>query len=749
MYYIKSRSDMITRILISAAFGIFFSILSFSGYFSSAEGPLFHALEKKRPEIVPSSEILLLEADEESAAAAGSLPWDSETISEGLMILTEMKAQAVVLDSAVEKGNLLYSDLNDKLRDSFEREFTLIKDNIKTLFNAIRLGSVRPKDTASFVDDILSLTDKSKIRLMEASGSSVPDRMMYRHIYHAESPLDSSLRFIRPSLERLELPEISDPLVHAVLQAVLVRLGNPAVEESPGFLVLHKAFPDGKNESDIVIPLDKRGAILPEFPKGTPESSFRRISLNLLVRHSILEAELFNEIKAMEQAGYLSWSGEAMSPLALYEFSRKPGSIDTEDWRRLRKQFYRITAGFLSGIAEKKIDDGYSLLLESSTLTPEGKRNILALKNAARSSFDRAGKTFGELLKLRDTLEREIQSSICIIAPELKDPVSRVRAAAGLADALLSGHFFSIFPSLEAFLVSGLLAVFVSLILAALAPVSAAFAGIAAVILSAAAASLFFVHTGIWFNPLLAAGSAAAAAIVSVFTGSISAYRINESISRQSSVLLQLSKYPSLHPTPESNPPEGEKIEASIIAVRFRLNGITWSPDSSAGNKIISALHIYHETIGAVLRENGAFLYALEGEVIFASFGGRIPGKGHRIQAELAAAAVLEEEDKLEESFKNAGIVYKAGAVSVGIDTGLCGFGSDDIDGLPEYIASGDVPARAGILSGLGERYKCRILITEDVATNICEGFEAVKLDRIIPEIDKSRKYFFCLRRRQ
>ena len=749
MYYIKSRNDMIARILISAVTGILFSLLAFSEAFSSAEGPFFQALEKKRPEIVPGRELLLLEADEESVAAAGSLPWDSDTISEGLMILTEMNAQAVVLDSAVEKGNLLYTDLNDKLRDSFEREFTLIKDNIKTLFNAIRLGSVRPKDTASFVDDIISLTDKSKMRLMEASGSRVPDRMMYRHIYHAENPLDSNLRFIRPSLSRLGLPERSDPLAHAVLQAVLDRLGNPAVEESPGNLLLHNALSDGKNKSDIVIPLDKRGAILPEFPKGTPESSFRRLSLNLLVRHSILESELYSELKAMEQAGYLSWSGEAMSPLAIYEFSRKPGSIDTEEWRRLRKQFYRITAGYLSGNAEKKIDEGYSLLLESPTLTPDGKRNILALKSAAGSSFSRAGKTLEELLKLRDTLEREIKSSICIIVPELKDPLSRVMASSGLADALLSGHYFRIFPSREAFLVSGFLAVFLSLILAALSPVSAAIAGIAAVILSSAAASLFFVNTGIWFNPLLAAGSAASAALVSVFTGSISSYRINESISRQSSVSLQLSKYPSLYPTLESDTPEGEKREASIIAVRLRLNGITWSPDSSAGNKVISALHIYHETIGAVLRENGAFLYALEGEVIFASFGGRIPGKGHRIQAELAASAVLEGEDKLSENFKNAGIVYNAGSVNVGIDTGLCGFGSDDIDALPEYIASGDVPARAGILSGLGERYKCRILITEDTAEEICEGFEAVKLDRLIPEIDKKGKYFFCLRRRQ
>jgi len=84
MYYIKSRNDMIARILISAVTGILFSLLAFSEAFSSAEGPLFQALEKKRPEIVPGRELLLLEADEESVAAAGSLPWDSDTISEDL-----------------------------------------------------------------------------------------------------------------------------------------------------------------------------------------------------------------------------------------------------------------------------------------------------------------------------------------------------------------------------------------------------------------------------------------------------------------------------------------------------------------------------------------------------------------------------------------------------------------------------------------------------------------------------------------
>lgn len=100
------------RILVSALIGIIFSLLSFSKAFSASEGLLFNALAAKRPATVPSREILLLEADEESIDAAGPLPWDNEVISEGLLILSEMRAGAVVFDFAIEKGTLIHTGMN-------------------------------------------------------------------------------------------------------------------------------------------------------------------------------------------------------------------------------------------------------------------------------------------------------------------------------------------------------------------------------------------------------------------------------------------------------------------------------------------------------------------------------------------------------------------------------------------------------------------------------------------------------------
>lgn len=726
------------RILVSALIGIIFSLLSFSKAFSASEGLLFNALAAKRPATVPSREILLLEADEESIDAAGPLPWDNEVISEGLLILSEMRAGAVVFDFAIEKGTLIHTGMNDELRDSFAQEFSLIKNNIKTLFDAIRLGSVRPKDSAAFVDNILSLTDESKLRLMKAAGNMDPDRRRLKNIYHAGIPVDSSLHFIRPTFARLGLAEADDALGYAVLQAVLDRLGNPVFEVTQENILL-------RTETGIVIPLDKKGAILPELPGETPESSFRTVSVKFLLKHSRLEEELVNELKVMDQAGYLAWSGEGMSPVALYEFSKNPEGIDTEERRELRNRFFLITNSFLSGSAEKKIDEGYTALLESPTLAPEGKERLLALKSDVRLSFSRARQMLAELLAVREKLEKEIKSSICIIVPQLPGPASRVKAAAGLADAVLSAHFFRIFPSLEAFLLSALLAVLVSLILAALSPAASLFAGAVAVIFSASAASLFFVYSGIWFNPFLVAGSAAAAALVSVFISFFTAVRqkkavfreINSSSSSGSAespaqlMTMQIPLEPALF--------EEEKNDACIIAVRLRLH------DSSDREKIVTALHIYHETIGAVLKEQGAFLYALEAEIIFASFPSPLSPKEQLIKAQLAAAAVMDAESKLAENFGSAGLLCDECAISIGIDAGPSVFPGNVITGQSGYAPSGAVPARAKILSGLGERYNCKILITEDAGREIRDGFKAVKLDKLVPVIDKSEKYFFCL----
>lgn len=747
-----TKKNRLVRLAAPAIFGILFAFLAFTKPFSAAEGALFETLLLRRPAPVPSREILLLEADAAAIAEAGKLPWNRETLADGLLVLTEMEAGAVVYDVSVENETVRERGTRDELRNAFDREFDLLKNNVRTLFDAIRLGSVRPKDSASFVDEILTLADAGKNRLLDAAGNRERNREIrfekaeraFGRVYHAEMPLESDNDLVRKTFARVGLAESQDPLGYAVLEAVRDRIGNPSIEKSLKGVVLKGAALAGAEKRDIEIPLDQEGAILLDPPRGTPESDFRRLSYDALLRYSRMEKELVAELKAMEHAGYLSDSGKDLSPAAIYSYA---AGVDpeksTKEWMALRERFYLSAARFLEGDAEKKITAGYDKLLESPTLTAEGTTSLQGLKSAASNSFQRARTQLRDLVQLRATLKRELERSICVIAPALRAPISRVKAAAALGDAVLSERSLRVFPSGATFAVSASLAFALSTVIAFFGPFAAIVAGTAVAVLAAAGTAALLVFLGAWFNPLLIAGSAAAVTAVSGFLA------FNERGERRRATLRAFEprlSAESLKRLAASHDPrllEGEKREASILAVRAK--GISDYPASSDPKEIVSAFRLYHELIGELLKKQGALLYALEGELIFASFGAPLPLADHRRQAALAGLAVIEAEDNLKELFSGAGITLRPGLLRVGIDSGVCDFGETGLSGFSGYAAFGPVPVRARLLSGLGERYGCRILITEKVKTELGRGFEALRLDKLVTKADGSEEYFYEL----
>ena len=752
MHLNESKNNRTARLIAPAILGVLFSLLAFTGPFSAAEGAVFDALLARRPAPVPSRDILLLEADSAALEEAGNLPWNREILADGLALLTEMEAGAVVFDASVENETFRERGARDELRAAFEREFSLLKNNVKTLFDAIRLGSVRPKDSISFVNEILALADGSKARLMDAAGNRERDRELrfekaertFGRVYHAQAPLEPDNQLVRSTFARFGLSESQDPLGYALLAAVRDRIGNPPIEPSLKGVVLKGAVLPGKGTVDIEIPLDENGSILIEPPRGSAGSDFRRLSFETLLRHARQEKELAAELKAMERAGYVVDTGKDLSPSSVYEYAAGVGMEKTGEWRALRERFYLSAAHFLEGEAEEKILSGYDELLVSPTLTEEGKASLLGLKSAAANSFERARGKLRGLVRLRGTLKGELVGSICVVAPALRSPVSRVKTAASLADSILSERFLRIFPSGAAFAVAASLAFALSTIIAFLGPAATLAVGIPVVVLSAAGSAALLVFLGAWLNPLLAGGSAAVAVAVSAALAFAERGELRRAMLRAFAPRLSPESLKKLAKSHDPHILAGEKREASIVAVRAK--GISEYPTSSDSRQIVSAFRLYHETVGDILKREGALLYALEGELIFASFGAPLPREDHRNRAGLAAAAVIDAEDALVRAFSEAGIALPTGTLRVGVDSGLCDFGVAGLSGFSGYAAFGPVPVRARLLSGLAERYGCRILATENAKNGIGDKFEALRLDKLVTKADGSEEYFYELR---
>ena len=156
-----------------------FLLLDLEGCLSRPAGWIYDAAFRLRSPASASREILLLDVDDRAIAVTGAWPWTADVIADGLVQLKEFEADRVVFDLPLpETAAAASSAVSPGVSEAFDREFSLIGENIRTLFDGIRRGSVLSKDSPRFVDDLIGLVDTAKARLLGGigKGDTEPDR---------------------------------------------------------------------------------------------------------------------------------------------------------------------------------------------------------------------------------------------------------------------------------------------------------------------------------------------------------------------------------------------------------------------------------------------------------------------------------------------------------------------------------------------------------------------------------------------
>jgi adenylate cyclase len=165
-------SRVIHDILLSLAAGLLLALLVFGGVLETAGRRAYDRLLPLRKPWAAPREVLLVDLDDRAAAAAGSWPWSRDILAGGIVLLAEMNARATVLDLPLGRKSQPGLDpaaLRQSFPDALDREFALMAQNIQALFDAIRRGSVRPKDSARYVGDVIGLVAQAKLRLLDAA----------------------------------------------------------------------------------------------------------------------------------------------------------------------------------------------------------------------------------------------------------------------------------------------------------------------------------------------------------------------------------------------------------------------------------------------------------------------------------------------------------------------------------------------------------------------------------------------------
>jgi hypothetical protein len=507
----------------------------------------------RRPPDCPR-EVLLLEMGE----STGPREWDGLGIAEGLATMAELGARYAVfpspgtLDSG-GGGRAAGADLSSAI----DEEFTRIDENVAALFDAIRLGSVPPKESPRFVAELLGTIEEGKARLLdEARGASQADRArleaalrLFGRAYFAVDPFSAipsrrslpvegargrgSSRFLVDpdgAWRRVALVPGREGgrLEHVAFVALLDRLGGPSRALSAGSISIRGAALRAP-ERDIVVPLS-RGGLLLDWPR--PRTALpRRLAWSELARAALLEEELVLALDDMDKAGFLASGGGSLP--GLYDYAAGLGQQAlakgeaSVEWLEARERFFELTDRYLKSGAEAQLYAAGEPRIAPSGPVEEAtlrRLSVAATRETIDAAFAGARETNEELGRLRARLRRELESSFCIVAPVAagsegrKTPFGETAteglASAAIVGSILSGRFLR---ELDPVLGSGLGA-FLSLVVAFVASrkraKGALIAGAALSIAGAGSVIALFLVAGAYISPIApAVGPAAAGAV--------------------------------------------------------------------------------------------------------------------------------------------------------------------------------------------------------------------------------------------
>jgi len=348
------------------------------GALRKLDGTLYDRQLALRPGAPVPRDILLIDIDAMPGSLAGLL-------ADGLVTLKEMGARTAVLDLPLAQKSppsLDPSVLRQTLPNALDTEFSQMQENIQSLFDAIRRGSVRPRDAARYVADLVNLVGQAKGRLLGASMGIERDddarlgqaASFFGRVYVPLEPLDEPDPSVSPDLVELALQRQGlsvlvrgrDPTAHAgglrpsvqpvvnaargggfpsdgadadgvrrrtrllresggqhigqlAFAAALDLLGGPSIEAVPGQVILRSAWLPGKQAATVTLPLDQSGAMLLAWPRASSGDGFRHLAWSDIVAARQLEDSLVSDLRDLDSHGYLTYLRSPQTPLDVYE----------------------------------------------------------------------------------------------------------------------------------------------------------------------------------------------------------------------------------------------------------------------------------------------------------------------------------------------------------------------------------------------------------------------------------------------
>ncbi|MCL2251415.1 MAG: hypothetical protein FWC12_05805 [Treponema sp.] len=657
----------------------------------------------------PSREIVIIDTDE---FAEGS---DIFTV---FMTLTEMNASNLVMTGKVSPSSSPIMLTEADIKRRFAEEYSIVGDNIRGLFEGIRMGTVTPQYAPLYVQRVVELTELGRDRLLSALVDRDEDLIRSATVFGNYLEVQSDPLFERDGkIRRVKLLDVSfEPeknpndfsqgFVHPVYLNLRNRYLTVQTEYTEHGWILWLLKQD-RTEFDIT--LDKEGNVITPW-----NCQFRRIDISLFRDYEEAGFILRDALQAADEFGAFSEILPELSPFYLGDHTyvlkedllKTPVSESRIAWRNARQNYISsLNDYFLNPSLLNQIKEYEELIADTDPLNEEIINNLIKNRDEIISYFSPMHEAYTKFSALHSKLEEELMFSYCIMGPK-----DNALYSALIANVMMTGNhiklpfnrhiiFWFIICSFAV-----LLAVFL------LRPILLFIIGFSLSLFCSIAFSIIFIYFSIWFDPVIILSSSLTGVLL-IFYCKCAVLRHRERTFRSAygavvskNILKNLIAYgrPRLS--------EVNIIFAVIIAIKDTalLSTEANEKPQDAGN----ARNSFIASVKKVIFNAGAVIVGFEGDTILASFGSPLefnPSKKTYKWSSLARS--YNPIDKACALVRGI-LEIENNTWRFGIDAGDCTF-----YWMPEtgYSVNGLTAVRARILVSKTTRLKVRALITDIV----------------------------------
>jgi hypothetical protein len=570
---------LILRILAVTAVAFAVSFLSALGSIPLAED-YFAAVTALRDPIPVARELLLVQYTRGSQSRTGSALEPADL----LWTLAEFRAERVLVSPSVEPRNGpsdRSSDLDSEFQYRLDQEFTRIDDNIVALFEAIRIGSIEPREADRFIQQLRELVANSKSRVEDGVQQSADGGASWEDLIGA--------------------------------------FGGDRV--ATDLASLGVALPRYDWADTLPVP--------PREADGT--LGFRRVSSSSIRRYISVEDRLSARLDSLEEAGYLDETAARYRPSVLRDHARslrrelyeEPTERRVMAWREARQQYFEAVAEVIDTDSENRLIERLGTLGETPDLEEESAAELRDIQEDLAGEFGALRSDYATLSALRDQLSEALGGSFVILdsGEPAVDRVSLGSPDAVWLDGLTEGEYQAAIANSSlvgehlrspdrwyrillltgaGFVVGLMLAPFRAGVSVALSPV---------IVLPAVTLfPVLFLVADIWIDPISAVMVLVGAVVASAAGAFISQSGVEQTVTGRAALRIPLRVF--------RRTIRGGSLPADVRG-RRRAVVVAIAPETRGE---ANDLDLFHRRVSVTVRRLGGMIVGEEGPTVFAVF---------------------------------------------------------------------------------------------------------------------------------